>query len=307
MIAGAFVLPLVFLAGYASQRGRTCAVSAAFEIAKRKRARRFAGYLFAAACSLVVLSLVSLFDPALFQGFSAVRPTVLTAIGGVVFGLGAYVNGRCSLGTVARLGSGDISRLGTLAGMFAGVAIGTAFLPLAGAVGGAPQFASLAPLARILVAVAMALLFAALLRRFIPPTPSTTHWSIPRAMLVIGIVNGLLVWLARDWSYTSLFRQIARDGVGSGFGLAALAALLAGAIVAGLVNGQFLWRTGGPRDWALAGLGGMLMGLGLMLVPGGNDTMLLVGLPLLLPNLLAGYLVMYLTLVALAWATPDRQ
>ena len=34
------------------------------------------------------------------------------------------------------------------------------------------------------------------------------------------------------------------------------------------------------------------MGTGAVLVPGGNDAMLLVGVPLLLPNLLAAYVAM---------------
>ena len=42
-----------------------------------------------------------------------------------------------------------------------------------------------------------------------------------------------------------------------------------------------------------------IMRVGAVLVPGGNDAMLLVGLPLLLPNLLAAYASMSLTLIAL--------
>lgn len=301
-----FVLFLVFVAGYASQRGRTCAVSAAFEIAKRQRARRFAGYLFAAACSLTVLSVISLFDPGLFSGFGNYWPSASTVLGGVVFAGGAYVNGRCSLGTIARLGSGDLSRIGTLLGIFCGIALGISFMPVSASGGAAPAFAALPPPTRIVIAPASTALLAILLRRIVPRGFNAVQWSIPKAMIVIGVVNGLLVWLARDWSYTTLFRHVARGEAGTSFGGLVLLVLVGGAIAGGLVSGQLVWRVGAARDWVLAGAGGLLMGIGVVLVPGGNDTMLLVGLPLLLPNLIAGYAVMYATLIALAWVTPNR-
>ena len=47
------------------------------------------------------------------------------------------------------------------------------------------------------------------------------------------------------------------------------------------------------------------MGVGVILIPGGNDTMLLVGLPLLLPHLMLGYAIMYATLIGIAVMTPD--
>jgi uncharacterized membrane-anchored protein YitT (DUF2179 family) len=153
--------------------------------------------------------------------------------------------------------------------------------------------------------IAMAML-ALLVYRVVPPDFNASQWSIFKAMLVIGLVNGLLVWLARDWSYTSLFRQIARGESNTGFGLLCFVTLLAGTVTAGIVSRQLVWRIGLPREWLLAVFGGLLMGIGVVLVPGGNDTMLLVGLPLLLPQLIAGYAVVYATLIAIAWFTPDR-
>lgn len=300
------VLCLVFIAGYASQRGRTCAVSAAFEIAKRRRARRFAGYLFAASCTLAVLSVAALFDPGLFNGFEYRTPTILTVIGGIVFAFGAYVNGRCSLGTIARLGSGDLSRIGTLAGIFGGTLLAIAIMHDATMLHSAPIFSGLPPLARLASAIVAMAVLAILLRRIVPVGFNPAQWSIPRAMLVIGLANGLLIWLARDWSYTSLFRHIARGDAGTTFGTVCFAALLGGAVTAGFASRQLIWRLGSWNEWARAAIGGLLMGIGVALVPGGNDTMLLVGIPLLLPQLLAGYAVVYATLILIALATPDR-
>lgn len=306
MILQLLILGLVFSAGYASQRGRTCAVSAAFEIAKRRRARRFLGYLFAAACSLLVLSLVSLFDPGTFSGFVAQGLSGWTVLGGVVFGIGAWINGRCSLGTIARLGSGDLVRLGTLAGIFCGTILGIVASPHPSVTEHPAFFSALEPTMRIGAAMIAMVLLAVLVHRIVPRDFMPSQWSFFKAMLIIGLVNGLLVWLARDWSYTSLFRQIALGESNAGFGLLCFAALVAGAVTAGIVSRQLVWRIGLPRDWLLAVFGGLLMGIGVVFVPGGNDTMLLVGLPLLLPHLIAGYVVVYATLIAIAWFTPDR-
>ena len=306
MILQLFILGLVFAAGYASQRGRTCAVSAAFEIAKRRRARRFVGYLFAAACSLVVLSLASLFDPGVFAGFTAQRLSGWTLLGGIVFAVGAWINGRCSLGTIARLGSGDLVRLGTLAGIFCGTILGVIASPQLIATEHSAFFSAVVPTMRICAAMIAMVMLALLVHRVVPTDFNPSQWSIFRAMLIIGLVNGLLVWLARDWSYTSLFRHVAHGESNTGFGLLCFATLVAGTVTAGIVSRQLVWRIGLPREWLLAVSGGLLMGIGVVLVPGGNDTMLLVGLPLLLPQLIAGYAVVYATLIAIAWFTPDR-
>lgn len=306
MFSKIVILGLVFAAGYASQRGRACAVSAAFEIAKRGRARRFAGYLFAAACSLVVLSIIAQFDSGVFAGFAAQGLSGWTVVGGIVFAIGAWINGRCSLGTIARLGSGDLVRVGTLAGIFCGTFLGVFASPHSLTTGHPVYFSGLAPMVQLGGAIVAMTMLGMLVHRVVPRDFNPSQWPIFNAMLTIGLVNGLLVWLARDWSYTSLFRHIARGESGYGFGLLCFAILVAGAVTAGIVSRQLVWRIGLPREWLLALAGGLLMGVGVVLVPGGNDTMLLVGLPLLLPQLIAGYAVVYATLILIAWLTPDR-
>jgi len=65
-----------------------------------------------------------------------------------------------------------------------------------------------------------------------------------------------------------------------------------------LVGGILQPRAGTRRDWARAAGGGLVMGAGATLVPGGNDAMLFTGVPLLLPNLLAGCAAFCATLFA---------
>ena len=297
-----FILPLVFVAGYICQRGRTCAVSAAYEIAKRRRARRFLGFLYAAAWSLLIVSIAAMFRPDLLRAFNATLPTVWTISGAVVFGLGAAINGRCSLGTISRLGSGDLVRIGTLLGIFVGIAIAARLLPHAMTVPGATVLLVQAPLLRIAIALGAVVLLAIILRHYVPRDFVVGQWTIGRAMTAIGIVNGLLIWFAHNWSYTSFFRLVSMGGMAPVLmGLGIFAVLIAGSVTAGLVSRQFRLSAGLPREWIRAIIGGLLMGVGVFLIPGGNDTMLLVGLPLLLPQLIAAYGVMYVTLIVIAY------
>jgi hypothetical protein len=118
-------------------------------------------------------------------------------------------------------------------------------------------------------------------------------------MAVIGLGNGLLLVLARSWPYTSLLMQLARggyDGLVRGATMAVIFVL--GAVAGGMVRG-FELQPGTTRDWLPALAGGTVMGIGAVLVPGGNDVMLLVGVPLLLPNLLAAYVAMSGMLIVL--------
>ena len=48
-------------------------------------------------------------------------PSPLTIVGGLLFGLGAAVNGGCSFGTLIRFAAGDLSFIASFVGMAAGV------------------------------------------------------------------------------------------------------------------------------------------------------------------------------------------
>lgn len=303
------ILALIFVAGFASQRGRTCAVSAAFEIAKRQRARRFIGFLFAAACSLMVLSILSYREPRLLLSFSSHWPSPSTFIGAIIFAVGAWINGRCSLGTIARLGSGDLPRIGTLVGIYAGISLSVSALPptVMETTNTLPLLARVTPNVSIGFATINLTFMAWMMRKNVPVGFNEAHWPIWQSMAIIGVVNGLLVWLARDWSYTSLFSQIVRHETSLlSFGALSFALLLAGAVTGAVTGRQWRLHVGGVNQWLLAVCGGLLMGLGVALIPGGNDTMLLIGLPLMVPHLLAAYATVYTTLIVIAWLMPNR-
>ena len=112
-------------------------------------------------------------------------------------------------------------------------------------------------------------------------------WSPLIAMSLIGIASGLLFALDREWVYTSRIAELAYGTArATPVTLAGLAALLGGMTSAAMWGGTFRLRLGAGRDWIRSAGGGLLMGVGATLVPGGNDAMLFTGVPLLLPKML---------------------
>jgi hypothetical protein len=214
-------------------------------------------------------------------------------LGGALFGFGAWVNGRCAFGTIARLGSGDLARLGTLGGFLLGAwamlrgGMAPARAPVASPIEG------VAPAVLVLVALGLAAALGFAVRRMTPPEGRPGEWSPLRAMTLIGVVNGALLLLAQRWPYTNLLLDIAGAGPMDAPRRTVMSLIFIGGAIAGAVASRsFALSVGTPFHWLRAIGGGALMGFGATLVPGGNDTMLLVGLPLLLPNLILAYLAM---------------
>ena len=92
--------------GLAVQRGGTCAVAAVEEVVTQQNYRRFRALAEAVFWSAGLMALA-------FFVFGKAVPvrtfgvTEWTVLGGVLLGLGAWINGACVFGTVAAIGGGD--------------------------------------------------------------------------------------------------------------------------------------------------------------------------------------------------------
>ena len=105
-VALAIALVLVFVMGIGVQRGNTCTVVAFDDLFHRHSPERL---LAIAYCWLWVaggLTLLKL-TTGLALGAQLFPITVWSVIGGLILGFGAVVNGACTVGTVARIGSGE--------------------------------------------------------------------------------------------------------------------------------------------------------------------------------------------------------
>jgi hypothetical protein len=125
---------------------------------------------------------------------------------------------------------------------------------------------------------------------------------------MIGIFFLSLFVVVGDWAYTSTLARLA-SAIGQAKTLALdrglginllLMAMLFGGTIAGSYffrkNRQISWRSG--RKILTCVLGGALMGLGGMLTPGSNDSLLLAGMPLFLPHAWVALPIMTLSIAA---------
>lgn len=273
------------LMGFAIQRGGTCMVAAIDEVVGKRTANRLVALGEASllvAAGMVIAQLLGVL-PMMPRDFALSGWTVA---GGMIMGLGAYVAGACVFGAIARIGNGDPSYFLVPAGFFAGcvaaLRLGMTRLPR--------------PMAPHSTVLAFPLLFtgpllliagwrwwhtfdAARRRRF-----AEYVWSPHVATGVIGIAFVVMLPLVGNWSYTQFLAEAAghmsRDALGRGL---LLVALFGGAVAGGWTAGRIKPVRPGWTSLARCFAGGFLLGLGGSLVPGTNDGLILLGLPLLYP------------------------
>jgi hypothetical protein len=300
---------LAALMGFAIQRGATCTVAAVDEILAQRTARRLLAMLEASlwvAGGLLIGTLLQLtmFAPA------GVPLTASLVLGGVLLGLGAFVNRGCVFGAIARLSNGEWAYLATPLGFLAGCAL-QQMLPAQGAP--LPQASPVIAAARWTV-----WLFAlfVLVRLLLAAWPghrrrqrwfSAAAWTPGAATVVIGIAFVLMLLLVGgSWAYTDVLAELAAGrSMPVGWRLLLLLALYSGGLLGGYTAGR--WRPVRPSWQGLARCfaGGALMGLGSLLIPGSNDGLILLGMPLLLPHAWVAFGTMCMT-VALAMLAGRR-
>ncbi len=279
--------------GFAIQRGGTCTVAAVDEVLSERRAHRLAAMLEASLWVAGGLALAQLMHLAgsMPAGHSI---TVWTIVGGALLGLGAWVNRACVFGAVARLGSGEWAYAITPLGFYVGcLSVTTLFArPAAEALAeGSPLFGAVAVFGPLFVAYALWRVWpglralhgpgrAALLRQ--------TIWAPHAATIVIGVSFVVTLLLAGRWAYTDVLADLARAMSDASVGLpwlplALLLALFSGALIGGLTAAR--WRSTPVSAMQLLRCfsGGVLMGWGSLLIPGSNDGLILIGIPLLRP------------------------
>lgn len=272
------------LMGFAAQRGATCTVGAIEEIVAERRFGRMVALVEASLWvggGLVLLKAAGLL-PAMPAGYAAGPATI---IGGVLLGIGAFVNRTCAFGTVARIGSGEWSYLATPVGFFLGC-LAIMYLPAPARLAeGSSVLSASAWLAILFIAFFAARLFAhgwTIRRKRVAPLAHI--WSPHAATTIIGITFLVALVTVGPWTFTETLAGLAQ---GMTFELAPrlllFAALLSGAMLGGWTAGRLRLVAPNTASVGRSLAGGAMMGAGGALIPGGNDALILVGMPLLLP------------------------
>lgn len=299
-------LAAIGLLGFATQRGGACAVASIVEVVTEHRPGRLFALIEASVLvggGLALLNAVGLLS-AMPGGYAA---SAATAAGGIVLGIGAFCNRSCAVGTIARIGAGQWAYLATPIGFFLG--------SLAMSRMAAPERLSgksiLLDASGWLAIVCISILAFRLLTHGwhvwrTGSGPLRYIWS-PHIAATISAVAFLIAFVTvGGWTYTQTLGELARGRTLDAMRESLLfVALMAGAVLGG-------WTAGlRPRVPSAARIGrclvgGGLMGIGASLIPGGNDGLVLVGMPLLWPYAWLAFASMCATIyVAVRLALPD--
>lgn len=289
--------------GFAIQRGATCTVAAVDEIVSERSFRRLVAMLEAALWvggGLLVAQALHIL-PTMPSGYAV---SAWTIVGGVLLGLGAFVNRACVVGTIANFGSGSWAYIFTPIGFYAGcISVSAVFSPPA-----AQKLAYGSPVLRASAWVAVLFLVFVLLRVGRPLVAGarkrevrellTRHvWTPHAATTVIGVTFLFMLLLVGSWAYTDVLVELARGMAGS---VAARSLLLLALLLGATLGG---WTAGRFRNTRISGaqilrcfVGGVMMGWGSLLIPGGNDGLILIGMPLLWPYAWLAFATMCVTI-----------
>jgi uncharacterized membrane protein YedE/YeeE len=312
MIAAATIaLILAALLGFAGHRAGLCTVRAVAEVLSTRRAFMLAGLLKASLWVAVVTVAVLAVRPWVVGPLVGWRLTAGALVGGLVFGIGAGLNRACAISSLSQLASGNLGMASTLAGFVLGL-------------GGATVMVRLHPTPTLPIPVTSPLpdlgpwlpvlagwggLWALWeLVRLIRSRPAGRSWLqlllLPRyristAVALFGIAIAVNVLLVGTWAWSATIRDgveaaVTADPSPSPLRWGLLLAVIGGMTLSAIQGGRFhlRWR---PRAWWLSsGVGGVLMGVGTVLVPGGNDALLFHAIPALSPHALPGFATMLL-------------
>ena len=216
--------------------------------------------------------------------------------GGLLFGLGAGSNGACSFSTLARLAEGHMVMIFTLAGWPLGMmAIHTAMPNLHHD----PTSAAALPVWVLwLLGPWLVWELLGILQRLVREGPtllSGAHWPLSFSVAVIAVMNVALLTLTGTWSYTSTLICATHAAPLSScanplrLGIISLAALV-GMFGSAVLRRSFRLRRVRAAAALRHALSGLAMGAGAALIPGGNDGLILFGIPSLSPHAIPAWL-----------------
>lgn len=301
IVSSTFAVALIcaLAMGLAIQRGATCTVAAVAEVVEDRTAKRLLALaeasLWVAGGLLIARALGVL--PALPKGFAFGWWTIA---GGALLGGGAYINSACVFGSIARLGSGQVAYALTPLGYYIGAASAPGVFshmmpnrPLMLQGNGSMSYWLALPIA----AVALWRIFGAAKQLRGGSRNWQRVWAPHEATILIGITFVILLVAVGNWGYTQTLTELAHGMTSNlAWQLLLFVALLAGASLGGMLSGRFQVKHVEFSVLFRCLLGGIFMGWGSLLIPGSNDGLILVGLPLLQPYAWVAVLTMCLVI-----------
>ena len=321
MLFSLSVVFVSFFVGYAMKRGGLCTYAAVVQIVNERRFERMMVFLGVAAwATLIILPLHWIFPSQISLSFTH-NNLLIATVGGAILGLGAFLNRGCFFGTFVALVSGNINYIATLIGLSFGVSVTynylTDFLPNTLTISYVYEPTLYAYLWLIFMTLfALFMSFSILLSKdhFIKKVSGLDilSWKSVFSMITIGIGGVLLYATVNGWNYSDVLTNTTFKLIGiqqkgaTTIALLSTISLIIGGITAAVVAKQFVIRR--VNFFLIVGCftGGAVMGSASMLIPGGNDGLLLKGIPSLAPHALGGYLSMLISMWVLVYIFRNR-
>lgn len=298
-------LVIALLLGFVLQQAAMCTVANVERLVLRRQPSGMAGLAIAVSWSGVVLLGLAALHPGDVRLPGEQPVTIALVIGAVMAGVGATINGGCFVGSVARIGAGDLNFLASIIG----IGIGMRWMDTSGqgiaSMGtgwSATPGAMLAWLA--FAAVGLAAILMAIHRGEHRTDRWRTRWPRAFALSAAGLLAGLMFARNPNWTYTVAVDAIAHAGDRPvpWTALASSLALFSGAVIGAWMAGRFKTRFISSGRSMRCLTGGLLMGAGARMIPGGNDTLLLWSIPGLTAYGVVAYALMTLTIAATLYA-----
>ena len=259
---------LGFVLGFALNHGSICTVIATRELVSEKRPARFIALVECAVWAALVYAILET-SPTMPQGWSPLGYLVPATM---LFGIGTYVNGACVFGSVGHFGNGDIDFGLAFLGIFAVFYIDF----LLGLLPNQPPISASLPLWPVFLAIALLAILA--LRLGLSRRSESNFRRLTLSMGAIGITFTMLAVFAPGFSITASVGSIVSIPVA---GAAISVCMFGGSLVsARFMKRRFMLKWPTIKTIVRRTLGGILMGLGALLIPGGNDTLLMIGFPM---------------------------
>jgi uncharacterized membrane protein YedE/YeeE len=302
-------LPLAVLLGFTAHRAGLCMVRTVAEIISTRKAYMLVTILKTVLWVMAVSVSIFLFLPDAAAPNQSYAITAAAIIGGFLFGVGAAVNGGCALSTLGHLANGNIWMLTTIFGFCSGVTGLSTMAPLV-----EPNI-SLTPLLfkapRPLILGVLALFWLLLcweIARLWKSRAKGKSWiqlflsryyRLSTAALILGFSGGVLYVLHGSWTYSNALRRQVQSlwqpiDQSLTINLLLFIALFCGMLLSTWQRGSFRPRWRRIQTWPRHLIGGAFMGAGAVMIPGGNDTLMLKSLPGLSPHAVPAFFALLL-------------
>lgn len=276
------LLGLAFVFGIGLTRTSVCTVAAVRTHILERDTRSLLCILVAAsAAGAVLLGLACIWPQQIRLPYDNSLPG-WALLGGFILGAGALLNGGCYLGSITYLCRGNLNFLFTLLGIlvgarFAAAIFGMRLVQAVAQPSARNYFSILGTVGCLLVLVTGLWLLAG--RASGGKVSARTGRRMGWAAALCGAVAAVIFARHPNWSYGTLLEQLA---VADHMMLEPVVFCSALALFAGAVIGaRHRWQWHPPTALASARrfLGGILLSIGALLIPGGNDTLLLWAIP----------------------------